>query len=172
MPVLRALFLLSLMGLAACGGRERDITLHDLRTNSREPEEFSIVPSKPLATPESFAELPGPTPGRANRADQTPLSDAVAALGGNPARLRADGVPASDGALIQRAGRFGVDGNIREDLAAADLEFRKTRSRFTFSIVPEDDYYRIYRRQAIDPYRQLLRFRRLGVQTPSAPPEE
>ena len=47
---------------------------------------------------------------------------------------------------------------------------RYSRSRFTFSIVPEDDYYRIYRRQAIDPYRQLLRFRRLGVQTPSAPP--
>ena len=77
--------IVAVLGLAACS--ERDITLHDLRTNSGQPEEFSIVPNKPLQTPESYSALPAPTPGGANRTDQTPLKDAVAALGGNPARL-------------------------------------------------------------------------------------
>jgi hypothetical protein len=71
------------------------------------PDEFAIVPNKPLETPEDMAALPEPTPGGANRADQTPLQDAVAALGGNPARGRG-GVPATDGAIVAHATRLGA----------------------------------------------------------------
>lgn len=162
--------ILAVCGLAACGGRDR--TLHDLRSNSGEPEEFSIVPNKPLQQPESFSELPPPTPGGANRSDVTPLSDAVAALGGNPARLDPGaGVPSGDGALVNRASRFGRDPAVRQQLAAEDEDFRKRRSLFTWSIVPTDEYYRAYRGQALDPYDWLQIWRRAGARTPSAPPE-
>ncbi len=160
----------AILGLAACS--ERDITLHDLRTNSGQPEEFSIVPNKPLQAPESYTALPAPTPGGANRTDQTPLQDAVAALGGNPARLDAGaGVPAGDVALINSASRYGRDPAIRQQLAAEDLAFRKRRSLFTWSIVPTDDYYRAYRRQTLDAYRWLEIYRRNDRRTPAAPPE-
>ena len=163
---------LALIGLSACGAGKRDITLHDLRTNSGKPEEFAIVPNKPLQEPESFSALPAPTPGGANRTDQTPLKDAVAILGGRPERLDVGtGVPASDTAIISSASRFGRDPAVRQDLADDDLAFRKRRSLFTWSLVPTDEYYRAYRRQALDPYDWLERFRRAGARTPAAPPE-
>ncbi|WP_136441096.1 DUF3035 domain-containing protein [Pacificoceanicola onchidii] len=165
--------LLAFVALSACGlGKDRDITLHDLRTNSGKPEEFAITPTKPLQAPENYADLPAPTPGGANRTDQQPLKDAVAALGGRPERLDAGtGVPASDTAIIGRASRFGRDSGIRESLAEEDLAFRKRRSLFTWSIIPRDEYYRAYRRQALDPYRWLEIYRRAGARTPAAPPE-
>ncbi|MFW2542426.1 DUF3035 domain-containing protein [Primorskyibacter sp. 2E107] len=163
----------ALIGLSACGiGKDRDITLHDLRTNSGKPEEFAIVPSKPLEQPESYAALPAPTPGGANRTDQQPLKDAVAVLGGRPDRLDVGtAVPAADTAIIRSASRFGRDPAIRQSLAAEDLAFRKRRSLFTWSIVPTDEYYRAYRRQALDPQRWLDIFRQRGARTPAAPPE-
>ncbi|CUH75490.1 DUF3035 domain-containing protein [Tropicibacter naphthalenivorans] len=164
---------LALGALTACSGYERDITLHDLRTNSGQPEEFAIVPHKPLTQPETYADLPTPTPGGANRTDATPLADAVAVLGGNPARVQAtgQGVPSGDVALVRSASRFGRDGQIREELAATDLEFRKRRSLFTWSIVPRDEYTRAYRRETLDGYTWLERYRAAGAGTPSAPPE-
>ena len=72
--------MLGLTGLVACTTSDR--TLHQMRNNRGTPEEFAIVPNKPLEMPQSFAELPTPTPGSANRTDQTPLADAVAAPAG------------------------------------------------------------------------------------------
>lgn len=168
---LRIAIVLGLLAVvSACGGgRERDITLHDMRTNQRSPEEFSILPAKPLSEPESYTALPAPTPGGVNRTDQTPNADAVAVLGGNPARLTT-GSGGSDATLLSYAGRYGTDPNIRADLAAKDLELRKRGSRFTWSIVPRDDYRRAYRRYILNPYTELARFRKMGVPTPSAPP--
>lgn len=165
------LALVALTGVMACSGGERDITLHNLKTYNGQPEEFSIAPAKPLTAPENYTDLPTPTPGGANLTDQNPKADAVAALGGNPARLQSGlGVPASDSALIARASRYGRDGQIRQTLAAEDLEVRKTRSRFTWSIVPKDKYDEAYKRQALDPYSWLTRYRQAGARTPSAPP--
>lgn len=158
------------LGLAACG--ERDITLHELRVRGDGPEEFAIVPPKPLQTPESFSELPPPTPGAANRTDPTPEADAVAALGGDPRRISAQGAGAAagDGALVTYAARKGVQPGIRAQLAAEDLEFRKRASIFTWQLMREDKYYDAYERFAIDPYEVLRRFRRAGVRTPAADP--
>ena len=159
------------MALGACGLAEREPRLHDLRTFSGEPEEFSITPRKPLVAPEDTASLPAPTPGGTNRTDQTPLQDAVAALGGNPARMAdTGGVPRGDGARINSASRNGRDSAIRDKLASEDLEYRKRRSLFTWSIVPTDEYYRAYERQSLDPYRWLDVFRRADRRTPTAPP--
>jgi hypothetical protein len=163
--------MMALIGLAACSGRERDITLHNLKTNSGKPEEFAITPGKPLSAPETYTTLPAPTPGGANRTDQTPLQDAVAVLGGKPDRLIArDGAPASDSALITAASRNGRDPAIRDQLASEDLEFRKRNSRFTWTLLPEDQYYRVYRKDSLDPQLWLERYRAAGAQTPAAPP--
>ncbi len=168
----RIVFLLGFLGLAACSGAERDITLHDMRSGKRQPEEFSILPVKPLQQPESYAELPTPTPGDANLSDPTPKADAVAALGGRPGLLSTSGVPASDAAIVNHASRFGRQADIRAVLAAEDLELRRRKSRFTWSIVPRDDYRRAYRSMLLKPYAELYRFRQAGVRTPSAPPED
>ncbi|MEQ8342176.1 MAG: DUF3035 domain-containing protein [Marinovum algicola] len=172
-PIAKRCVLLALaLGLAACG--ERDITLHELRVRGDGPEEFAIVPPKPLQTPESFDALPPPTPGAANRTDPTPEADAVAALGGDGARVapRAAGAAAGDGALVSYAARNGVQPGIRAQLAAEDLEFRKRASRFTWQLMREDKYYDAYERFAIDPYEVLRLFRRAGVRTPAADPTE
>ena len=172
----RTLIILALMALTACGTRQdtgnRDTNLKVLRNPSGAPEEFSIVPSKPLQAPESLTDLPQPTPGGTNRTDQTPMKDAVAALGGSPSRLDPQpGISASDQALVARASRFGRQTDIREVLAEADQAFRERRSLFNWRLVPQDTYNRIYRGQALDPYATLEAARRAGVLTPSAPPE-
>jgi hypothetical protein len=143
----------------------------DLRTNSEGPDEFLIIPNKELTLPENLSALPEPTPGGSNRVDQNPIGDAVAALGGRPAALNAEGVPASDGALVAQASRFGVPGNIRTELAERDAEFRRRQSRGTrIRLFPVDRYQQAYRRDAIDPFEEAERFRRSGLQTPTSPP--
>jgi hypothetical protein len=166
------MFGMCLVLAAACGRKDdsRETSLVNLRTNQKSPEEFSILPVKPLQMPESLNELPQPVRGAPNRTDPTPNADAVAALGGNPAALVPGGVPVADSPLLAHAGRFGTDPAIRTELADADYEFRKRRSLFTWRLFPQDEYARAYRRFALDPYAELERFRRLGVRTPSAPP--
>lgn len=173
----RTFLILALVALtAACSTREdsgiKDTGLRQLRNVSGPPEEFGIVPNKPLEVPESYTALPEPTPGGSNRTDQTPLKDAVAALGGSPSRLDDTvGVGAGDQALVARAARFGLQPGIREELAAEDQAFRERRSIFNWRLVPQDTYNRIYRGQILDPYLALYAARRAGALTPSAPPE-
>lgn len=166
------ILMMSALGLSACGGYERDITLRDIRSATPGPDEFSILPSKPLQAPPNFTDLPTPAPGSANLVDQNPLGDGVAALGGRPERLAAGGIPAGDGALVRHASRNGVDPDIREELATVDEDFRRRKSRFTrIRIVKTDRYNQVYKNQTLNPRREMERFRRsTGVRTPSAPP--
>ena len=71
----------SVLALSACAGDGRLMNL----VSDDGPEEFAILPTKPLELPPDLAALPDPTPGGSNITDQTPDADAVAALGGNPA---------------------------------------------------------------------------------------
>ncbi|MBW4706507.1 DUF3035 domain-containing protein [Roseobacter sp. YSTF-M11] len=151
--------------LSACANKG----LRDLRSNSRGPDEFIIEPKAALETPDDLTALPVPTPGQANRTDNNPLDDAVIALGGKPAQSA--GIPASDGALVTAASRFGVSPNIRQDLADADADFRRRQARFTqFRLFPEDRYNQAYRREILDAEVVASRWRRAGARTPSYPP--
>ncbi len=151
--------------LSACD-RNRDPQLLNVKANGDGPDEFAILPNKPLTQPEDYTALPQPTPGGANRADLTPLSDATLALGGNPA----GGI--SDGGLVNHVSRYGRDGTIREQLASEDLEFRRENNgRLLERVFNVNVYYKAYREQSLDQYRELERLRRLGVRTVSAPPE-
>ncbi|MCF3592600.1 DUF3035 domain-containing protein [Rhodobacteraceae bacterium LMO-12] len=166
------ILILAATGLAGCAGYERDITLRNLQAPGNGPDEFSILPGKPLEQPKSFTELPAPTPGATNLTDRNPKADGIAALGGRPERLTPQGVPGSDGALVRHASRNGVDPTVRETLAAQDEDFRRRQSRFTkLRIARQDLYNKVYKRETLNARREMNRYRRsTGVRTPSAPP--
>ena len=164
----RAVILLAVLGLGACG----QTTLHDLRSSDPGPNEFSIIPSKPLTAPEDYASLPAPTPGGSNITDHQPLQDAVAALGGRAAALsETQGASVADSGLVNYVSRFGVPAGIRQTVAEEDEAFRKRRGRFVnIKLVKQDRYNDVYKRHALDQKRELWRWRRAGALTPSAPP--
>lgn len=158
--------------LAGCAAPDREPRLLNVTSGQTTPDEFAILPTKPLETPPNYASLPEPAPGGTNRVDPTPLADAVAALGGRPSALTRAGVPAGDGALLAQAGRFGLTPSIRTDLAAEDLEYRrKNDGRLLERMFNVNVYFRAYAPLSLDQYAELERWRRAGVPTPSAPPD-
>jgi hypothetical protein len=135
------------------------------------PDEFGIVPPKPLALPENLAALPTPTPGGANLTDRNPEAEAIAALGGKPGAT--GGVPSGDAALYAHAARYGVDGGIRSTLAAEDLEWRRDNNgRILERLFNVNVYYKAYADQRLDQQDELARWRATGVRTSSAPPRQ
>ena len=163
--------LLLWLALSACS-RNKEPRLLNITSGTEGPDEFAILPNKPLEQPENFSELPPPRPGARNRVDQTPNEDAVAALGGRPSVLFAGGIPSNDLGLVQAAGRYGVNRSIRQQLAAEDLEFRRRKDgRILERLFNVNVYFRAYEPLSLDKYAELERFRRIGVRTPAAPPE-
>lgn len=153
--------------LAGCAGSQEPRLLN-LTSDQRGPDEFAILPGKPLQAPQDYASLPQPTPGGANRADPTPRADAFAALGGNAARAPGG----TDAALIARATRYGTDAGIRQSLAGADLEYRRRNDgRLLERLFNRNVYFKAYRPYELDQYRELERFRAAGIRTPAVPPE-
>jgi hypothetical protein len=169
----RAIRLAGAVALAAlAAGCERgDPNLMRIERSTQGPDEFAIVPGKPLEIPNNLSALPPPAPeGAPNRTDPTPEADAVAALGGNPDRLRRDGT-APDSALVRSATRFGVDPGVREELAAQDLEFRRrNRGRVLERLFNITTYYDAYERSELDQHGEQERWRRAGARSSGAPP--
>lgn len=165
----KAMILVGMVGafvaLSACD-RNKQPQLLNIKSQQDGPDEFAILPNKPLTLPDNYAALPEPTKGGSNRTDATPLADATLALGGNPnAGIR-------DGGLVTYASRYGVGENIRGALASEDLEYRrKNDGRLLERLFNVNVYFKAYRKQSLDQYAELERMRRLGVRTPSAPPE-
>ena len=152
------------MALVACSdGTPR---LMNLTNSESGPDEFGVVPPRPLEMPASAA-LPTPTPGGSNRAEPTPEADAIAALGGDISR----GSTGSQG-LLAYANRYGVEANIRGVLAAEDEAFRRDNDgRVLERLFNVNVYFEAYSAQALDRYAEFERLRRSGVRTPSAPPQ-
>ncbi|NNE89574.1 MAG: DUF3035 domain-containing protein [Silicimonas sp.] len=160
-----------MVALTACGGGDAEPNLLNIKQPRTDgPDEFSVLPSKPIEIPQDLAALPPPTPGGTNRTDPTPEADVAVALGGNPAVLSRRG---TDGALRAHTGRFGVDPQIREELAAADLEFRRQNDgRLLERIFNVNVYFQAYEPFELDQYRELERLRRAGIRTSGVPPED
>ena len=160
---------MALAALSACSRSSEPKLLNITQPRVEGPDEFAILPSKPLEMPEDYAALPEPTPGGGNLTDPTPYANATVALGGNPEALtRRSG----DGALVSYAGRYGVDAEIRAQLAASDLEYRRQNDgRLLERLFNVNVYFRAYEPMSLDQYAELARLRRLGIRTSSAPPE-
>lgn len=157
------------LSLTACGKGDADLL--NFNKSNTGPDEFSILPGKPLEAPDNFAELPQPTPGGTNRTDPTPEADAVAALGGNPARLHS-GLRAGESVLVAHAARYGVASGIRATLAEEDRVWRdENRPRLLERMFNVSTYYRAYEAMELDQRAELERLRARGVWTPQVPPE-
>lgn len=157
---------LAVLALAACGDRDGEPRLMNLRQSGEGPDEFAILPPRPLTMPPSLTELPEPTPRGTNLTDPTPREDAVVALGGRPG-AGAGG----DAGLLGHTGRYGRTAGIRDTLAAEDLDFRRdNRGRILERMFNVTVYFRAYRAQSLDQRAELERWRAAGVRTPSAPP--
>ncbi len=163
--------LAALVGLAALAACDRgDPELMNIRSDT--PDEFSVLPTKPLEAPEDYTTLPEPTPGGTNLVDATPQADAVAALGGNPDRLKPGTIYAGEQPLLAYATRYGVPGDIRATLAAEDLEWRRANNgRLLERLFNVNVYYKSYKSMSLDQHLELERLRRRGIWTPSAPPD-
>jgi Protein of unknown function (DUF3035) len=155
-------------GLGGCAS-DKVPNLMNLRSDTNGPDEFSILPVKPLSMPKDLAALPDPTPGGTNLVDPNPKTDALVALGGKPRDPKSGA--GADGGLVAYAGRDGVEGNVREVLAAEDLTYRKSNGpRLLERLFKVNTYFKAYRRQSLDQDEELARWRAQGVATPSAPP--
>jgi len=169
----RILVITLIFALAACSSRKEETNLRYIRKTGNGPDEFSIIPGKPLQSPESYAALPAPTPGGRNLTDQTPNADGIAALGGNPTALTETGIAPNEAGLVSYAARYGVTPGIRQTLAKEDLRIRQRHGKVNIlHIGPTDDYANAYRKQWLDAFAEQRRMRRLGIATPSAPPQD
>lgn len=149
--------------LAACGASDPQLMSFP---GSRAPSEFLVAPAKPLETPPDLTALPPPAPGTANRADATPLDDAVVALGGRPGAGAA-----GDSALVTHVSRYGRDPDIRVTLASEDLAFRQANpGRVMERIFNVNRYFAIYADQSLDQQAERTRLTSAGVPTSTAPP--
>jgi len=161
--------LAGLVVLSACGGGEP--RLMNATKAGAGPDEFAILPYRALEIPDNLNDLPPPAPGGRNRADADPEADAVAALGGDPARVPGTTPPDADSALLAQAGRFGLAPDIRATLAAEDLAFRRAnQGRLLERVFDVNVYYDAYAPLSLDQEAALRRWRERGVRTPAAPP--
>lgn len=136
------------------------------------PDEFGIVPNKPLTLPDDLAALPEPAPGARNRTDLLPEHDAVAALGGQPARLDSTTINSGEGALLAAATRNGASPEIREVLAKEDAQYREENGPlFLQRLFKVDTYLQDYEDQTLKARSANDLMRRSNVKTPSVSPQ-
>lgn len=154
--------------LAGCGGGREGGGLLSRFGSQDTPDEFLVLPKKPLEEPPSYTELPQPTPGAGNITDVNPNADAIIALGGRPAGSAATG---SDRALLAAARAGQRAAGIRATLAEEDGTFRRrSRGRLLERIFGADPQRRVYGSMVLDADAEAARLRALGVRVPPAPP--
>ena len=162
---------LALATLGACSSRPDQPILMNIAASNRGPDECSILPTQPLQAPPSFSALPTPTPGGGNLVDPNPRAEAIAAMGGRAGAAETGGIPAADSALYAHVARHGTSGDIRQQLAAEDLEHRqRNNGRVLERLFGANVYHRSYRDQELDRQAELERWRQAGARTPAAPP--
>ena len=150
--------------LSACSSD--DARLRDLYDVGTGPEEFAVLPSKPLTIPSNLKNLPVPDLAAGNLADPTPKLDLIEMLGGSIDNSIS--IPAKDKNLLNYVSRAGVDTNIREELAKEDRKFLRRMGVLTsVKLFRVDRYNQIYRKMTLSAPKELERWRSLGVRTPS-----
>lgn len=130
------------------------------------PDEFMVLPTKPLEMPQSLASLPPPTPGRTSLADYQPRTDAIAGLTGRPGPRGTASAPA----LVARAGP--ADPQIRTTLATEDVEYRRTHQGLFFErLFVRNKEALVYREMTLDATAAFDQMRARGVRVPPASPQ-
>ncbi len=150
--------------LAGCGEAGVAGALRDSGVGGT-PDEFMVLPTRPLEMPADVAALPPPTPGAANRVDQQPHAEAIAGLTG-----RQGPAGTADGsALVARAG--GADPQIRGRLAAEDADWRANNRGLLFERwTARDPEALVYRDMKLDSPAAFEAARARGLRVPAPPP--
>jgi Protein of unknown function (DUF3035) len=163
----RAALLLAVLALAGCGEGGLAGGLRSAGIGADTPDEFMVLPTKPLEMPPDLASLPPPAPGGGSRVDYHPRQEAVAALTGQPTAPGSG----SAGPLVASAGP--VDPGIRARLAAEDAVYRReNRGRLLERWFTRNPEALTYRRQALDQTEAFEGARAAGLRVPPAPPPE
>ena len=103
------------------------------------PDEFMVLPTRPLELPPDLSRLPPPVTGAPNRVDPQPRAEAVAGLTGQTGAAGTVGAPG----LVARAGP--VDPQIRVRLAQEDALYRQqNRPRVLERLIGRDLEARVY----------------------------
>jgi hypothetical protein len=153
----------TLFFIAACSSD--DARLRDLYDVGTGPEEFAVLPSKPLIIPSNLRELPVPDETVENLADPTPKRDLIEKLGGSIDETKS--APKKDRDLLNYVSRAGVNSNIREELAEEDRKFLRRMGVLTgVKLFRVDRYNQIYRKMTLSAPKELERWRSLGIRTP------
>jgi len=162
--IFRALLVLAPLVLAACG---EGGLVGALRTSGAvsTPDEFMVLPTRPLEMPQDFAALPPPKPGTVNRVDYRPHVEAIAGLTGAPGPAgNADGA-----VLVAQAGPR--EPGVRQALAIEDVEWRNTHHGLLIPrLIAKDKATVTYAPMILDSAEEFERLRAAGVQQPAAPP--
>jgi hypothetical protein len=131
------------------------------------PDEFMVLPTRPLEIPQDLSTLPVPQPGTANRVDYQPETIAVAGLTGQEGRVRtASGAP-----LLARAGAASRDPQIRARLAQEDLEYRRSNNgRLLERIFSRNKEALVYEDMTLDAGSAYEQMRARGLVDTAPPP--
>ena len=159
------------VAVSACSrGGDEQSTLERLNSGTvSAPDEFQVLPTKPLTLPDDLASLPEPTPGQGNRTDLTPIRDLEVALSGREGRAAAIG---SDAAVVRAAAAGGITPGIRDILAAEDEEWRRAnKGRLLERLLLKNQEGITYRAMILDAQAELRRLRALGLRVPQLPEE-
>ncbi len=157
-----------LISLAACGRNQGNgQPLINLRQSAVAPDEFLVVPQKPLETPSDLSQLPQPLPGTTDRVTIDFEADLLTALGGRPSSGGA--VPAADAALVNLVRTGGVTPDIRDVLRAEDQAYRDARKGRLARLEKNRLAATLYDPFLLDPLAEAVRLRALGVKIPAVP---
>lgn len=97
--------------VSACGDGFRK----DLGLIGEGPDEFTVVPRKPLSLPQN-GDLPTPRPGEVSPLDPTPLADAQRALQVEVGATEASAPSSGEAGFVQAAGAAGASDAVRTQL--------------------------------------------------------
>ena len=163
-PIFRALLMLAPLALAACGEGGLAGALRSSGAVST-PDEFMVLPTRPLEMPQNFTALPPPKPGTVNRVDYQPHVEAIAGLTGAPGPAgNADGA-----VLVAEAGPR--QPGIRQQLAIEDIEWQNTHHGLLIPrLIAKDKATVTYQPMILDSAAEYERLRSAGIEQPPAPP--
>lgn len=167
-PLLTMMAAMSVLVLAGCGNNNSFVGTLRSSGIAGTPDEFMVLPTRPLELPQDFATLPAPTPGAPNRVDRAPEAIAVAGLSGRPGNVRT----ASGTALLARAGAGANDPAIRRKLALEDAEYqRRNRGRFLERIFSRNREALVYGDMTLNSAATYENLRARGLTMTTPPPD-
>ncbi len=129
------------------------------------PDEFMVLPTRPLEIPQDLNTLPVPKPGSVSLVDYRPKESAVAALTGGPTAVGT----ASGAALV--AAVPPASAGIRTVLANEDVTYRENNKGLFFQrMFTKDKEALIYSAELLNPKTEYNNLQAAGVRTYPATP--